>query len=509
MKQFLKILYGVLLSTAVISCSKASIMDGYYYPEMNGVVMNENPNQEEGDRFDELVDNPFIKTSEQNVSTFSIDADGAAYGYMRKMLTMNQLPTASAVRIEEYLNYFTFNYDDPVGEHTVAINSEVGPCPWNQGHLLMRLGLKGKPMNLNQTPAANFVFMVDVSGSMDSNDKIELLKRCLMTLVDNLRPTDRVSIITYASKVEKLIGSTPANEAKKIKNAISKLNARGSTAGGKAMKMAYEEALAHFIEGGNNRVIMGTDGDFNVGVTSTDALLEMVQNYADKGVYLTVCGFGSGNLNDSMMETISNKGNGTYQYIDSELEMVKVFVHENSKFYSVANDTKVQVTFDPEKIDSYRLIGYENRVMSNEDFENDKKDAGEIGAGQTITALYELVPVTTEDKDQQIAVFDVRYKKTLGTDSILLSEKVHTLKEPKSDQKELSFAAGIAAYGMILRNSKYKGTADFNLAYELVGRGLDNDQYGYRAQFQELISKAKAISENNSDSITGYNYHLQ
>ena len=358
----------------------------------------------------------------------------------------------------------------------------------------MRLGLKGKPMDLNQTPAANFVFMVDVSGSMDSDDKLGLLKTCLTTLVDNLRPTDRVSIITYASSVEKLIKSTPVSEAKKIKNAISKLNARGSTAGGEAMKMAYEEALQNFVEGGNNRVIMGTDGDFNVGVTSTDELLEMVQDYADKGIYLTVCGFGSGNLNDSMMETISNKGNGTYQYIDSELEMVKVFVHENSKFYSVANDTKVQITFDPEKVDSYRLIGYENRVMSKEDFENEDKDAGEIGAGQTITALYEIIPVGESGVDQQLAVFDVRYKKALGTESILLTENVHEFQSPKSDQKELSFAAGVAAFGMLLRDSQHKGTADFDMAYDLVGLGLDNDPHGYRAEFQELIASAKGLA---------------
>ena len=467
-------------------------MDGLVYPEADYEASMPEPGDEEaGDRFDEIKDNDFIKTSDQNVSTFSIDADGAAYGYMRKLLSKGMLPVASSVRIEEYLNYFTFNYADPTGDHTVAINSEVGPCPWNEGHFLVRLGLKGKSMDLSQTPPANFVFMVDVSGSMDSADKLGLLKTCLATLVDNLRPDDRVSIITYASKVEKLIESTPASEANKIKEAIAKLNARGSTAGGAAMKMAYEEALANFIEGGNNRVIMGTDGDFNVGVTSTDALLEMVQDYADKGIYLTVCGFGSGNLNDSMMETISNKGNGTYQYIDSELEMVKVFVHENSKFYSVANDTKVQITFDPEKVDSYRLIGYENRVMANEDFENDDKDAGEIGAGQTITALYEIIPAEGFESGQQVAVFDVRYKKALGQESILLTDEVMSV---SSDGTEISFAAGVAAYGMILRNSKYRGSADYDMAASLVEQGLAFDPHGYRAELLELISTAKFLA---------------
>ena len=482
-----------LVGICVASCSKGDFyMDGLVYPEADYEASMPEPGDEEaGDRFDEIKDNDFIKTSDQNVSTFSIDADGAAYGYMRKLLSKGMLPVASSVRIEEYLNYFTFNYADPTGDHTVAINSEVGPCPWNEGHFLVRLGLKGKSMDLSQTPPANFVFMVDVSGSMDSADKLGLLKTCLATLVDNLRPDDRVSIITYASKVEKLIESTPASEANKIKEAIAKLNARGSTAGGAAMKMAYEEALANFIEGGNNRVIMGTDGDFNVGVTSTDALLEMVQDYADKGIYLTVCGFGSGNLNDSMMKTISNKGNGTYQYIDSELEMVKVFVHENSKFYSVANDTKVQITFDPEKVDSYRLIGYENRVMANEDFENDDKDAGEIGAGQTITALYEIIPAEGFESGQQVAVFDVRYKKALGQESILLTDEVMSV---SSDGTEISFAAGVAAYGMILRNSKYRGSADYDMAASLVEQGLAFDPHGYRAELLELISTAKFLA---------------
>ena len=482
-----------LVGICVASCSKGDFyMDGLVYPEADYEASMPEPGDEEaGDRFDEIKDNDFIKTSGQNVSTFSIDADGAAYGYMRKLLSKGMLPVASSVRIEEYLNYFTFNYADPTGDHTVAINSEVGPCPWNEGHFLVRLGLKGKSMDLSQTPPANFVFMVDVSGSMDSADKLGLLKTCLATLVDNLRPDDRVSIITYASKVEKLIESTPASEANKIKEAIAKLNARGSTAGGAAMKMAYEEALANFIEGGNNRVIMGTDGDFNVGVTSTDALLEMVQDYADKGIYLTVCGFGSGNLNDSMMETISNKGNGTYQYIDSELEMVKVFVHENSKFYSVANDTKVQITFDAEKVDSYRLIGYENRVMANEDFENDDKDAGEIGAGQTITALYEIIPAEGFESGQQVAVFDVRYKKALGQESILLTDEVMSV---SSDGTEISFAAGVAAYGMILRNSKYRGSADYDMAASLVEQGLAFDPHGYRAELLELISTAKFLA---------------
>lgn len=491
MKRLFNFISAAAIGIGLMACEAEGGFDmNMSMPGMGGMEYEDMSPESGGDRFDEIIENDFIETAKQNVSTFSIDADGAAYGYMRKMLSNRRLPAPDAVRIEEYLNYFTFDYEDPENGHTVAINSETGPCPWNEGHILLRLGLKGKPMDLDQTPAANFVFMVDVSGSMDVEDKLELLKASLNTLVDHMRPTDRISIVTYASKVEKILESTPVSEAGKIKSAISKLNARGSTNGGEAMKMAYEEALENYIEGGNNRVIMGTDGDFNVGVTSTDALLEMVQNYADKGIYLTACGFGTGNLNDRMMETVSNKGNGTYHYIDSELEMVKVFVHENSRFYSVANDTKVQVTFDPEKVQKYRLIGYENRRLSQEDFENDDKDAGEIGAGQTITALYEIIPAAEYESGHQIAVFDARYKKALGEESILLTENVTDGLASASGGTELQFAAGVAAFGMVLRNSQHKGSADFDMAAELVEKGLNFDPHGYRAEFLELISTA-------------------
>ena len=495
-----KLLKVLLVSAAclcVLSCSMDGYMDGYFMPEASydEAMPGEPEEPSGGDKFDEIVENDFIKTSDQNVSTFSIDADGATYAYMRKCLRNGQLPSPNAVRIEEYLNYFTFDYPDPTGDHTVAINGEVGECPWNPDHKLIRLGIKGKSLATNQMPAANYVFLIDVSGSMNQNDKLPLLKEGLITLTDRLNPTDRVSIVTYSGSVKLLLESTLASDAAAIKKAISKLGASGSTAGGAALKMAYEEALANYIEGGNNRVIMGTDGDFNVGVTSTEALVEMVQDYASKGIYLTVCGFGSGNLNDSMMEQISNKGNGTYEYIDSEDELSKVFVNERSKFQAVTNDSKVQVTFDKDKVDSYRLIGYENRVMANEDFEDDTKDAGEIGAGQTITALYEISPAEGSNCEGALAVFDFRYKKMLGEESIPLTLEITATDALDAVPTELRFAAGVAAYGMVLRDSKYKGTATFDMAYELVGERLSFDKYGYRAQLQELIKKAKVIKK--------------
>ena len=443
-----------------------------------------------GDKFDSITDNKFIRTADENISTFSIDADGAAYSYMKRSIGYDCLPDANSVRIEEFLNYFTYDYADPVGNDAVAISSEVGDCPWNSSHKLLRLGIKGKSIAQNEMPLANFVFLVDVSGSMSSADKLPLLKNGLSTMVDYLNPNDRVSIITYSGKVSKVLESTLASDAKQIKKAISKLTASGSTNGGDAIKMAYKEALDNFIAGGNNRVIMGTDGDFNVGVTSTDALLELVEENAKNGIYLTVCGFGSGNLNDAMMEKVSNSGNGTYEYIADEGDLTKVFVNERSKFLSVANDVKVQVTFDTAKVEEYRLIGYENRVLSNEDFENDEKDAGELGAGQTVTALYELVLADGAESSDALGKFDLRYKKALGSESIPLSTNFVNGTDLSA---ETSFAASLAAFGMMLRVSPYKGDADYDMVLSLARKGTAFDPFDYRKAFVDLVQKAKTI----------------
>jgi Ca-activated chloride channel family protein len=483
-------IYMALAAAGLLLCSCSYIADFNYgaYPEINDGTEKE---QEGGDKFEEFADNDFIETSDNNVSTFSVDADGASYAIMRKYVTEGMRPVKGSVRIEEFLNYFTFDYPEPEEGSAVGLNAEVAPCPWNEDKLLMRLGLKGRSLEDKDIPQANYVFLIDVSGSMNRPDKIELLKEGLSAMVDYLKPDDRISIITYSGNVKKVLESTPASKAKTIRSAIRKLAASGSTAGGEAMKMAYEEALANYIDGGNNRVIMGTDGDFNVGITSTEALVEMVEGYAAKGVYLTVCGFGSGNLNDAMMEKISNSGNGTYEYIDSEDELTKVFVNERSKFCSVANDTKVQLTFDSSQIKSYRLIGYENRVMSEEDFENDGKDAGEIGSGQTITALYELVPTKSYKKANACAMFDVRYKKSLGSSSVELSMPVTQTSDKLSEN--MSFAAGVASYGMLLRSSKYKGEASYTMARNLVKSGMSFDPFGYKAELLTLITKAQEI----------------
>lgn len=502
--RFIPVAIGMLAAGCSTSDNDPS---NYYYEEAPSYlkIAGEPAKQAEGDQFEDFSDNPFVKVSDEPTSTFSVDADGASYGVMRRYINDGYLVDTKSVRIEEFLNYFTFDYDSPKDDNAVAINAETGPCPWNPQHRLLRLGLKGKEIAPDKMPQANFVFLVDVSGSMDSKDRLYLLKSGLKELLYQLSPEDRISLITYSGNVKKLLESTPVREAAKIRNAIDRLRAEGTTAGGEALKMAYEEATVNYDPTRNNRIIMGTDGDFNVGVTNTSELVKMVEEYARKGIYLTCLGFGQGNLNDEMMEKISNSGNGTYHYIDCEDEIMKVFVHERERFVSVANDTKCQVTFDSTYVSSYRLIGYENRVMDNKDFEDDKKDAGEIGAGQTITALYELVPTeqwqasadASSGSQHILAQFDVRYKKALGMASIPLKSEVTTedLYLPNGEMKpltaNLSLAAGIATYGMLLRNSPHKGDANYDMAIELVKNSLSFDPHGYRGKLVELMKKAK------------------
>lgn len=497
MKKHILLITGILLLAT--ACSR-----GYYDNYMPGVV-NADGNSEpmappvpdpapSGDSFDEIKENPFVKVADEPLSSFSVDADGAAYAYMRSCIGRSMLPDKNSVRIEEYLNYFTFDYADPAAsDETLAINAEAGPCPWNPAHKLLRLGLKGKSLSEDQIPDANFIFLVDVSGSMFGADRIELVKSGLINMVDYMRPQDRIAIITYSGHVEKTLESTLVGKgANEIKSAIRGLQANGATAGGEAMKMAYEEAMAHYSESANNRIIMCTDGDFNVGVSSTEALLEMVENYQKKGIYLSIMGFGYGNFQDSRMENISNHGNGTYTYIDCEEEMMKVFVVERSNFYSVANDTKCQVRFNPEVVESYRLIGYENRVMSSEEFEDSNKDAGEIGAGQTITALYEIVPVKDAPAASP-ATFEARYKLSLkDAQSRSLVLEVPEVSEKSSPNLDL--AAGIAAYGMCLMGSEYKGEASLSMAKELVTGVAGEDNF--RRQLVGLIEKAASLQGN-------------
>lgn len=484
-----RLLYFLTITLVAAACSKGGYGFDASMEAKYDAMMESEADLMEGESYDTIKENDFVKTSVEAVSTFSVDADGAAYAIMRSSLQgYGMLPDRNSVRIEEYLNYFTFDYAEPTGDETLAINAELGACPWTPQHKLLRLGIKGKSMQEKDIPAANFILLIDTSGSMNGDDRIELVKSGLISMVDYMRPEDRIAIITYSGSVKMLLQSTTiSGGASKIKKAISSLKANGSTAGGQAMKMAYQEATAHYVEGGNNRIIMCTDGDFNVGVSSTEALVEMVESYRDKGIYLSIMGFGRGNYQDSRMENISNHGNGTYNFIDCEDEMIKVFVNERSRFWSVANDTKCQVRFDPEAVAEYRLIGYENRVMSNEDFEDDTKDAGEIGAGQTITALYEIIPA--QDASASPATFEVKYKLSLkDAQSRSLELEVPAA---ESTSENIRFASGVAAFGLALRDSQYKGDASIAMARELVSGACSFDPGGYRTALVHLMEKAE------------------
>ena len=454
--------------------SEKPYWDGEFYPNT--------------EKYDDYGENPFINTADEPVSTFAIDADGASYCVMRRFVNLGQMPPKESVRIEEYINYFTFDYPEPTENENIALNSEVSTCPWTSEHYLLRLGIKGKTIPENELPNSNYVLLIDVSGSMASNDKLELLKVGFKQMVDELLPTDRIAIVTYAAGVQVLLQSTFCDEKDKIKQAIDQLNAGGSTAGSAGIQTAYEIAERNYIPDGNNRIILGTDGDFNVGISNKDELVEFIKEKLKSGVYLTVLGVGTGNLNDAMMEQLANNGNGNYEYIDNVKQIKKVFVYEKSKFHTIAKDSKAQVTFNPEKVKAYRLIGYENRVLNNEDFEDDTVDAGEIGAGQTITAIYELI-LHDEASAASFANFDFRYIKPHETQSRLLNHTIEYAVTPISQSSEdMRFAAAITCFGLQTKQSEYKGNASKSMVLDLGANAISFDPNGFRAEFLELVT---------------------
>ncbi|HER08268.1 MAG TPA: DUF3520 domain-containing protein [Bacteroides sp.] len=458
---------------------------GTYYADMAGNLGNG-----EGDRYTDYGENPFVDAAEDPVSTFGIDADGASYANMRGYLSDGYRIPAEAIRVEEFINYFNFDYAPPARGENVALNSETSVCPWNEEHFLLRVGIRG--MDMDDRPPANFVFLIDVSGSMDSEDKIDVLKSGFKRLAEQLSAADRVAIVTYSGSVKVVLDATPGSETDKIKNAIDKLRAGGSTAGGAAMEMAYDIAEENYMEGGNNRIVLGTDGDFNVGVTSTDALIEMVQDHRELGIYLTICGVGHGNLNESMMEQVANKGDGNYEYIDNGDQIYKVFVQEYAKFFTIAKDAKIQVTFDPATVDSYRLIGYENRVLEDAEFEDDTVDAGEIGATQTITALYEVIP--SSEGQGSFGSLEFRYKKPGEDMSRLLTLQLDNSRSAFTASSEnMRFAAAVTGLGLLLKESEYRG----DLSFQDVRMWGDNargfDPYGFREEFISLVDALQKL----------------
>ena len=451
-----------------------------------------------GEQYNEYVENPFIEVAENPVSTFSIDADGASYTNIRRFLTSGQFPPKAAVRTEEFINYFPYDYAEPAGGVPISVDGEVSTCPWFAEHKIISINLKGKTMSKATLPAANMVLLVDVSGSMSSEDKLPLLQQSLMLFVDEMRAQDKITIVTYAGSAGIALNATAGSEKQKIKNAINALSSGGSTAGAEGIITAYKIAEQNFVNGGNNRVILATDGDFNVGPSSQEELLKLIEEEREKGVFLTVLGFGQGNLNDGMMEQVADNGNGNYEYIDKLEQAKKVFVSEFGKFYTVAKDVKVQVEFNPATVEAYRLIGYENRLLEDEDFEDDKKDAGEIGAGQTITALYEIKPKSSPAlRSESTFKIDFRYKYPDSDQSNpLVLEIFDQGKSFSSASENMRFASSVAAFAMLLIDSEYKHDLTYDHVTQWAQNASTYDPEDLRKEFLQMIKTAKQIAPN-------------
>ncbi len=495
-------------------------IDAYFGPdaeesEEEPILMDraiEAPNRE---AYAYIQDNPFIAVASEPLSTFSIDVDTASYANVRRMIENGQLPPKDAVRLEEFVNYFPYSYGQPETGAPFAVDVEVGTAPWAPKHKLVRIGIEAPKALPEERKASNLVFLLDVSGSMNSEDKLPLLKKALHMLVQELGAEDTVSIVVYAGASGLAMPATRCSESYQVHMALERLNAGGSTNGGAGIELAYQVARENYIDGGINRVILATDGDFNIGVTDDGSLVRLIEEKAKSGVFLSVLGFGRGNLQDSKMESLADKGNGNYAYIDSVLEAKKVLVDQlGATLETVAKDVKVQVEFNPAEVEGYRLIGYENRLLEAQDFNDDTKDAGEIGAGHTVTALYEVVPkgvkleapkvdalryqkqksLADSEFDDELLFVKLRYKQPEGDVSTLIVEPVLA---SGADFQELSgdtrWATAVAAYAMVLRDSPYKGTATIHDVQRWALESVGDDRGGYRAQFIGLVGKTKPL----------------
>lgn len=479
------------------------------------------------EEYDNITENEFKEAISNPLSTFSIDVDNASYSNVRRFLNMSQMPVADAVRIEEMVNYFTYDYEDPQGDVPFTVYTEMSDCPWNDEARLVHIGLQGKKVDYEDLNPSNLVFLLDVSGSMNHATKLPLVKESLMKLVDELDAQDRVAIAVYAGAAGLVLPSTPASNKSAIKDALKNLSAGGSTAGGAGIRLAYKVAQENFIEDGNNRIILVTDGDFNVGASSDAELVKLIEEKRKSDVFLTVCGFGMGNYKDSKMEKLADKGNGNYFYIDSEKEAEKVFVKEmRATLFTIAKDVKIQVEFNPARVASYRLVGYENRLLNKEDFDDDTKDAGELGAGHTVTAMYEIIPTKTIDADNQIdpgntgaqestsedlrytqtrvkpeayeldeiMVVKLRYKQPTGSVSKLIEKPLpNTYMKLDRSSDNFRWAAAVAEFGMLLRDSKFKGDADYAEVLDLARAAQGTDTEGYRAEFIGLVRSCMKV----------------
>ena len=408
------------------------------------------------------MENAFLSAENEPISTFGADVDTASYANIRKRILRGEKVNPNSVRIEEMINYFSYDYPEPEGDAPFSVTTEIGDCPWQEGHQLLRIGLQAPKLDNDALPPSNLVFLLDVSGSMKSEDKLPLVKRAFLLLTENLKPEDRISIVTYASSDQILLEGASGRDMLNIMSTIESLEAFGSTNGSAGILTAYELAEKYFIPGGNNRVILATDGDFNVGMSSERELFHLIENQREKGVFLSVMGFGMGNIKDDNMEVLADSGNGNYAYIDDIAEARKVLIEEmGGTLFTVAKDVKIQVEFNPAIIKEYRLIGYENRLMAARDFDDDQKDGGELGAGHRVTALYELVPESGGDFDDPWLTVRLRYKAPDGEESTLLEYPAGQEQVQTELSADFSFAAGVAQTGMLLRGSEYSGTSTY------------------------------------------------
>ena len=473
--------------------------------------------------YDGITENRFLAVKDNPLSTFSIDVDAASYSNVRRFLNSGQLPPAGAVRIEEMINYFHYDYPQPTGDKPFSIHTELSEAPWNKDHRLVLVSLQGKKIETENIPASNLVFLIDVSGSMDVENKLPLVKQSMKLLTDQLREKDKVAIVVYAGNAGLVLPATSGANIQTIKDAIDRLDAGGSTAGGEGIKLAYKIARQNFIQSGNNRVILCTDGDFNVGVSSDADMEKLIEQERKSGVFLTVLGYGMGNYKDNKMQKLADKGNGNHAYIDDMAEAKKVLVSEfGGTLFTIAKDVKLQVEFNPAKVQAYRLIGYENRMLNKEDFNNDKKDAGELGSGHTVTALYEVIPVGVKsDFIEKVDPLKYRFEKsnTENNNSPELMTVKFRYKDPHGEKSKLTehpvvdghialnntsgnfrFAAAVAQFGMLLTQSEFAQQSSYNNVLALANSAIGNDQEGYRKGFLQLVKKAGSLAKREKSS---------
>ncbi|MCB0534555.1 MAG: von Willebrand factor type A domain-containing protein [Lewinellaceae bacterium] len=473
------------------------------------------PSDFSAEAYNTIYENPFLEAQANAVSTFSIDVDAASYSNARRFLQHGQLPPADAVRIEEFVNYFDYAYPAPTGKDPFSVNTELAECPWNTNHRLLLIGLQGRQIETGQLPASNFVFLIDVSGSMNAPNKLPLVQESLKMLTDQMRPHDRVAIVVYAGAAGLVLPSTPGSDKPAIKAAIERLSAGGSTAGAAGIQLAYDVARKNLVRGGNNRVVLCTDGDFNVGLSNESELVKLIETERESGVFLTVLGYGTGNYQDGKMQQLADKGNGNHAYIDQVSEAKKVLISEfGGTMFAIAKDVKIQIEFNPNRVAGYRLIGYENRLLAREDFDDDTKDAGELGAGHRVTALYEIVPAgrplpagvkngemryqetkpTAAAKSDELLTLKLRYKQPkVGASSSLIQTTVAD-KLTATPSNNFQMAASVAEFGLLLRNSAYKGTATYERCLARAQKAAKTDPSGYRKELCELIEKARLLA---------------